>query len=1069
MRKDKLLLCALFLGLMVPGLLFAQSGTVAGKIVSTTGEALPGANVVVQIAGLTLGTATDANGNYTITNVPAGNQKITARFVGYRSEIKEVNVAVARITEVNFTLAPTVLQLDEVVVTGAGVAGERLKLGNTVATIHVGNLQEAPVSNISEILQGRVAGVVGLPLGGLVGTGAQIRIRGNVSLSQSNEPLVYVDGIRVDNGGGFAGVTAGGSGSPSRLDDINPAAIERIEILKGAAATTLYGTQANAGLIQIFTKQGAQTAPKFDFEIQQSVLEYPDAWKPAVGFARDSATAARMSIIFGETIRPFQLVEKDNMSGLIGTGYGQTYSATVSGGQTGLSYFASMRFNDVDGPFDPKPEAFYGETNLGGAKDRTRRGQFSGNINVIPSDRLRIRLSSQYTFASQETIENNNNIYSPLTLGQFGRPDRATKLGVAGGIRNNYQGTAAFATVREGLQQETKDRTDHGNVSLSASYNLTNEIALDATVGLDYTSQRSTNFSPFGWNVDLLTTASTSGALGLGTRQKQEWTIDSKVIWNTDLMQDIRSNLIVGIQGFQTIENGSGGAGTTFPGVGIEILNAGLTQTSYSYFSDVIQAGVLAQEQLSYSDYLFLTLGVRFDANSAFGTAFKTATYPKASVSFLPLKAFDQAIPYMSTLRVRAAIGQSGQQPGAFDKLTTFVAFRSADGSGLAPGNLGNQSLKPEVATEWEVGAESGFFEDRLGLEVVYWKRVVKDALVNRSFPPSGGFYRVQLDNIGQLDANGVDVSLTWNVIRSEDLSVNLFGNGAYLKETVTSLGGAPALKTGGAYSRYRNFIKEGYAPGSYFGPKLAGFASPIDINQDGIPDSQQELLAYFSVPRDPSAWATRLMLLGADGAPMAGGRVYLEHYLGKPTPDWQGAFGFNISFLKSFRLNSLFEYKTGNFTVHNLTDAFRRAHPTIGRNIRKSSEVEVILLNPASTPEQRVAAAQKWAKEVMALAPYDGLNEMEKGDFIRWRELSLTYDLPSEFVTWFGVRSGSVSVAGRNIALWTKYSGTDPENSAVGRGDIYDGAFERNFLIGVDAFGIAIPRQFVFSLRFGM
>ncbi|MGH2567162.1 MAG: carboxypeptidase-like regulatory domain-containing protein, partial [Bacteroidota bacterium] len=348
-RVTTFLMCLLF-AVMVPAALFAQSGTVAGKVTTTAGDPLPGANVVVLTTGLMLGAAADANGNFTITAVPAGPQKITARFVGYRSDTKEITVAVARITEVNFVLAPTVLQLDEVVVTGAGAAVERMKLGNTVATIHGGGLQEAPVSSFSEIIQGRVPGVVGLPLGGLAGTGAMIRIRGNVSLAQRNEPIVYVDGIRVDNGGGYAGVTAGGGGAPSRLDDINPASIERIEILKGAAAATLYGTQANAGVIQIFTKQGAQTAPKFDFEIQQSALTYPDAWKPAVGFARDAASAARISTIFGETIAPFQLVEKDFMSGLTGTGYGQTYTASVSGGQTGLTYFGSLRYNDVDGP-----------------------------------------------------------------------------------------------------------------------------------------------------------------------------------------------------------------------------------------------------------------------------------------------------------------------------------------------------------------------------------------------------------------------------------------------------------------------------------------------------------------------------------------------------------------------------------------------------------------------------------------------------------------------------------------------------------------------------------------------
>jgi TonB-linked SusC/RagA family outer membrane protein len=1102
MRKVTLLPCVVLLGMMVPVLLLAQSGTLAGKVTSASGEALPGANVVVQIAGLTLGAATDANGNYTITNVPAGSQKVTARFVGYRSETKEVNVEVAKITEVNFSLSPTVLQLDEVVVTGAGAAVEKMKLGNTVATINATNLKEAPVSTLAEVLQGRVPGVQSLPSGGLVGEGAQIRIRGSASLSQLNEPLVYIDGVRVGTTAGFAGVSAGGAGEPSRLDDINPDAIERVEILKGAAAATLYGTQANAGVIQIFTKRGSQTRPKFNVEIQQSVLEYPpDAYKPAVGFPRTALHAATLDTIYGVapgTHQPFKLIEKKPMDYMIGTGYGQTYTSSVSGGASGITYFASLRYTNVDGPFDPKPEGFFGQTELGGARDIVRRGQVSANINIFPSDKLQVRLSTQYTNAAQETIENNNNIYSPITLAEFSKPERARRKGkfyaVPGAFTSlalapgdNPFGNAAFATVREGLQSETKDRTDHGNVSLSASYNLTPELTLDATVGLDYISQRSTNFLPFGYNKDLFVTAQTSGALNLGTRQQQEWTVDSKAIWNTNVTSGIASRLTVGVQGFRSILNTSGGSGDTFPGPGIEVLNAGQTQTSYSGFSDVIQAGVLAEEQLSLSDYLFVTLGIRFDANSAFGSEFKTAKYPKASVSVLPLKAADMSVPFVSTLRVRAAVGQSGQQPGAFDKFTTFLPFRSADGSGLSPGNLGNQKLKPEVSTEWELGAEAGLLDDQIGFEISYWSRVVKDALVPRAFAPSGGFYREQLDNIGELTASGLDVGVNLNLVRGEDLNVSMFANGAYLKEKITSMGGAPALKVGGAYPRYRNFIKEGYAPGSFFGPILYNHKYPIDINQNGKPDIDEDLgtynaagaftagpngipdlLDYFSFARDPGAWASsRLMVLGKDGQPLPGGQTYLEHYLGKPMPDWQGSFGFNVGFLKSFRINALFEYKFGNFYVHNLTDAFRRSHATIGRNLKRPAELEAIMLNPASTAQQRVDAAQEWVAKFAALSPYDGLNEIEKIYLIRWRELSITYDIPTSLVSWAGVGNASVSFAGRNIMLWTDYTGTDPETNVYSAGG--GGTFGNNFGLGIDAFGVPISRQYVFTLRLGL
>lgn len=1067
----------IFVLLLLFDFLFSQTGAISGRVVSTEGEPLPGANVVLDVPGRIFGAATDANGRYVISNVPAGRYKVSARFVGYKTETKEVVVEVGKTIEVNFELRPTVLELQEVVVTGAGAEMEKLKLGNTVATINIAPFQEAPYTNVLELVQSKIPGVQVLTTGGMVGEGAQIRIRGSASIAQLNDPIIYIDGVRVANTPGFAGFGIGGGAEPNRLDDINPESIERIEVLKGAAAATLYGTQANAGVIQIFTKRGLQGRPRFNFEVQQMILRYPDVFKPNAGFPRTPEQAAILDTIYGTppgTHQPFKVFERRFMDGLMGTGYGQVYSFSASGGQPGIQYFASLRYQNIDGPFNPKPEYFFGETNLGGAKDVVKRFQFSGTLTLVPSDKFRLKIGSYYTGTSQEAIENNNNIYSPITMAMFGKPERAYKKGVLRtdsrgqvigvATSDNPFGNTAFATVREGLFQETKDRADHANINLSASYTITQNVSLDATFGVDFVSQRSSNFNPFGWNVDNFVTAVTTGELTVGTRQKYEWTVDTKLIWNQNLFGGLTSQFIAGIQGFRTYQTASGGTGTDFPGPGIEVLNAGQLQTSNSSFLEVIQAGIFVQEQVGYNDYLFFTLGLRFDANSAFGEKFRTARYPKASLSWLPLETFKLNSSTLSSLRLRAAIGQSGQQPGAFDKFTTFLPIRSPDGIGLAPGNLGNQNLKPEVSTEKELGADIGLFSDRVSFEITYWDRVVKDALIPREFAPSGGFYRPQLVNIGELKAHGWDLSLNLNFAVSRNLSVRFFANGAYLWERVTNMGGAPPIKVGGAYPRYRNFIKEGYAPGAFFGPKLAPLKYPLDFNKDGVPDSEEELLNIFRNPVDPTVIAANIMVLGPDGKPLPGGQTYLDHYLGKPMPDWQGSFGFTISFLRRFKLYALFEYKAGNYYVHNLTDAFRRSHPVIGRNIRRAAELEATLLNPGSTPEQRLAAAEEWVKKFVALSPYDGLNEIEKADFVRWRELSLTYYLPSSITKFFGISGASITFAGRNIAIWTKYSGVDPEANVYSYGAA--GTFDNNFGLGIDGFAIPLPRQFVFTLR---
>jgi hypothetical protein len=299
----------------------------------------------------------------------------------------------------------------------------------------------------------------------------------------------------------------------------------------------------------------------------------------------------------------------------------------------------------------------------------------------------------------------------------------------------------------------------------------------------------------------------------------------------------------------------------------------------------------------------------------------------------------------------------------------------------------------------------------------------------------------------------------------------------------------------GGSYPRYRNFVKEGYPASALFGAELPGPCSalppgssdlclnpgelPFDLTgpagvPDGKPDTEQELLAYLSKP--PITYSKGkvkdygLNLLNPLCVPAAGGGCRLDRYLGKSTPDWQGSFGATATILGNLELNALFEYKVGNYTITNLTDAFRKSSPTIGRNLREAAEAEATVMNPASTPEQRLAAAKMWAYKLKALSPYDGLNQNENGKFLRFRELSLTYNAPVQWAQKLGVRYLSLTAAGRNLALWTPYTGIDPEINEFGRGGASPdlGGIDQNFGLGIDAFGFAIPRRFTFTVRAG-
>lgn len=1063
---------ALSILLCLPIALFAQ-GTIEGTVTEArTGEPMPGVNVVIQ--GTTIGASTNPDGEYTITNVDPGTYTLNATFIGFANSTQEITVGNETVV-VNFELRQSSINLNEVVVTGAGGPVEKRKLGNSIGSIDASSLENAPINSFSDVLQGREPGMVGMPSGGATGEGSRIRIRGSASLSQSNEPLIYIDGVRVDNAGGFGGLVSNDGGSPSRLDDINPDIISRVEVLKGAAAATLYGTEASNGVIQIFTKKGAVLdQPQFDLKIQNAAIRYPtDIIDPNVGWAVDQATADRMNDVYGSSLVPYQLHEEAFVEEMFETGYGQTYSASVQGGSSGITYFVSSRWSDEDGPFAAEqwPGMPAGSRSL--VSDENKKLQFNTNVNIYPSDKLQFRITTGYSDTKHSTWPLNNNTESPTSLSLLSKPQLAAP--------GNYSGIVAFATVSESTQLTFDQDVQHFNGSVGANYQPLDMLAFDATFGVDFTNQFSEFNRPFGWNIDNFTGTNIDGQRTFSDRNNLEITGDVKGTLNNTISDDFESTFLFGAQGFISQENISSGDAVGFPGPGLTVSEAADQQTLDEDILENVNVGIFGQEQIGFQDFLFGTVGARLDANSAFGSDFNVIVYPKASLSFIPTDApfWEGDGSIISSLLLRTAIGQSGLQPGAFDALTTFTSFSSTSGAGIAPENLGNPNLKPEISTEWEIGLELGLFNGRAGFETTYWNRSVTDGLVARQFPVSGGFINTQLDNIGELSGQGVEVSLQGTPISKRDLQVNIFANTAYLYEKVESLGGAPPIKVSGSYTRHRNFITEGYAPGAHFGAKLMevdeGFL-PVDINGDGQPDSEQELLGLLSGPASDftTAWFSNLpsstasvLIVDDDGD----GDFY-DHYLGKPMPDFSGAFGFDVDY-KRFNLSTLFEYQFGNYYVNNLGQAFRSANPAIGRNTPETARVDRDYatggvdgnFTPQNDPEVRLNALKGWLDNYLGLAPFQGLNWVQQADFLRFRELSLTYTIPRDKLVRFGLRKLSFTGSARNLALWTKFDG-DPEVNEVGRGS--GNSLDQNFLTGVSTLGVPIPRRFILTVNLG-
>jgi TonB-linked SusC/RagA family outer membrane protein len=1092
----------------LPGALLAQgTGTVEGTVIDASSQRpLANAQVSIQGTGATVGALTNAQGTFRIPNVAIGQQTVRARLIGYAAGTGSVQVTAGAIGRVSITLRQSAIELSAVVTTGTGGSQvEARKLGNTVASVEMP--ANAPIASFSDALQGREPGLMLLPSSGTTGEGARIRIRGNASLSQNNEPIVYVDGVRIDNGGGFGSgfVGSGGGGRPSRLDDINPASIEKVEVLKGAAAATLYGTEASAGVLLITTKKGSVANTKWSLEMEQTAKTYPKGRiEDEYGFAGRGCgiqttslcadtQATRLSYHYGQPVSAYKVFSKDVATQLFEVGKATTASGQVSGGTPTSTYFASLRGYLEDGPFTANN--FNWQDRGVFMKDINNKYQGTMAIGLTPSKNFKLQFNSLFAVTHNEIPENANSIYSPYTVALFSKPENAqcdasktsatdaTYGSMGNGLckgAGNPTGASSFGTMREFMQYSIKQDSRHYNGSVRASYIPSANLNFDGTFGIDFTAQRSSTFLPFGNNIDLRINRANNGRAQIDDRTNQVMTMSVNGGWSASPF-GLSSNLIFGGQGFMTRNNDESVTNEGFPGPGIEVLNGGSSPQVLESFASIVNTGVFVQEQLGWHDWVFGTVGGRYDYNSAFGKTSGGVLYPQASFSFVLSDRAgykDSFIGrHISTLRLRGAVGKAGLQPGGFDKLTTYLPLTSTTGAGLVPGNLGNPNLKPEISTEMEVGAEFGLMHDNVSIDVTRWQRTLKDALVARQFPVSGGFRALQLDNIGEMKSFGYDIKMKAFLVNRSNLSADVFASTAFLSQLVTSMGGAPPLKVGGAYPRYRNFIKEGYAPGTFFGGKLPDACLPgrtthpnggrcllpgqlpVDLNKNGIADTEAEVLAYLATSRTLANLAPIAADDNKNGDP-------LDHYDGKPLPDFEGSFGGSLTWHKNWRFATNFEYRGGHYTISNLTNAFRTGNVSNGGNTERRATVEATVQNPASTAQQRLDAAKEYWHTLNALSPYDGMNQQWAGDFVRWRELSATYTAPASWARKVGGTDMSLTFAARNFALWTKYPGVDPEINIFGRGS--GGGTDQNVGESIDAFGLPIPRSFSFNIRVG-
>ncbi|AHG93618.1 TonB-dependent outer membrane protein, SusC/RagA (plasmid) [Gemmatirosa kalamazoonensis] len=908
------------------------TGVVAGTV--TDGVAhTPLTGVAVALDGTRFGAATGADGRYRITGVPAGTYTAIARRIGYNPTRLSVTVTAGREATADFGLQASAIALDQVVISGTAGETQRREVGNAVATIDAATaLQQSAAPNVASLLNARAPGVAVRQRTGRLGAGPTIEVRGRSSLSLENSPLIYVDGVRVNNqtssGPQAVAGRLGGQGSQvgGRLNDINPDDIESIEVIKGPAAATIYGTEAANGVIQIITKKGAAgAAPQISAQVEEGSLEFANAVdRVQTNYFKDPTSG---QIVTWNGLQQ----EADSGRPIYKTGQTRKFTGSLSGGRDALRYYLGSTY----------------ENDLGIEPNNSLR-QFSLHTNLNSSVRPSTELAMSVNYVAGDTHLGADYGASPL-------------LGAQVGHRLLFAGTRGFFAVPPEVPQQLYDnstRVDRFTGSATITNRPASWFTQRAIVGLDYAGSDERALERFAPPeiARYLTAAAAGGAIGQTLRHNSVFTGDYNGSARVSLTSALSSKSSVGGQFYKTALNSSFLGGTAFPAPGVDIVS-GTTAPVASSQSETINTtiGAYAEQQFGWHDRLFLSGALRVDNNSAFGEDFKWVTYPKVSASWVVNEEpfWERWRNAVNTLRLRAAYGESGRQPAAFSALRTFAATTGPGGSSaVTPNSLGNPDLKPERGKEVELGFEAGLY-NRLTLDFTYYNKKTYDEIVQQPVAPSSGFPGTQYRNLGQVDNKGVELSANLRAVARRTVSWDINANVATNKDVIRDLGGLPTI--------------------------IASYGA---ANVVGYPIGGIFVRHVISAERNATTGqATNILCEGPNGTGVACATAPFVFW-GTPTPKVTGAVSSTVTLWQRLSLYGLADFRRGN-KLQNSVELLRCTGAVGGALCRANYYPQEY--DPLYLAETNINA--------VALGTVD--QYIQDAGFTKLREISATYTFP--------------------------------------------------------------------------
>ncbi|NJN27059.1 MAG: SusC/RagA family TonB-linked outer membrane protein [Cyclobacteriaceae bacterium] len=984
-----------------------QTSQISGKITSEEGDPLPGASI--QVMGTMVGTVTNLDGKY-VLETPSYATKLIISYIGY--ETAEVEIGDRSV--IDYQLYPDIQQLGEIVVTAMGLEQEKRSLGYAVAELGSKEITQSKQPNVVNALAGQVSGVQITNSGGAPGMSSRIIIRGITSLNPNadNQPLFVVDGVPIDNSTSES-VDNTPRGLSNRAADINPNDIENISVLKGAAATALYGVRAANGAVIITTKKGKRGAVSINVKSSvgfDQINKYPDFQEQyGQGFSGDYSTDSfwpswGAPIVAGQVIDPSYKFY-DNTRNVMQTGKQFDNYISVSGGDDYTTFFGSVSNFQQEGviPFSTWDRT---SVKLSGDVKVSDKFNFSGSLNYIKSggDRVphdRIMETLMYWAVTQDATDYLN-------------PD---------GTQKTYGNSNPLYAARFWTYEDDVNRMI-GNINLN--YKPLDWLAISYRLGTDYYSDQRTEIEPGPIGAENEVPISSTGFIEETRINSRDINSTLNLTINKKFNERFSSILRIGQDLFDRSSNSLVATGNEFDiPLFYHMSNTKELLNSQSK-SQRRLIGVYGDLMLNFDDMLYLNFTGRNDWTSTLAKANRSFFYPSVSLGFV----FDEVLNLptaVSYSKFRASFAEVGKDASPYQ---TAKTYESASGFplngelGYTRSNvLGSPELRPERTTSLEFGLEASFLQNRLGFDLTWYQSNSKDQIIPVPVSNATGFTRL-VTNAGELENKGIELVLNGTPISTLDFEWDIRLNFTRNSNTVVSIReGIESIPVGSQFgyvgATTSMILNEGDPYGNLYGTSYERYYA------DGKPEELEEL------DRDLP------LLIDDDGFPTRNGDQLI---IGNAQPKWMAGLsnsftykGINLSFLIDVR------YGIDQFDQYgNFYSAFGFLDYSLNRN-------DVVIfdgfLENGSANTKPVWLGQGLGPDYANYGPgfyrndYRGVSEnfVKDASFIKLRNITLGYDLPASLLDSTPIKGVNFSISANNILLWTPWKGFDPESFSAG------------------------------------